>query len=88
MSTDIDTGDCVRHTPSGEAWIVACVIGDRLSWCGWPEGSADLADCALQRKATPADRVGLLHALARGSGSDHRQRYAQQRLANLAQEQP
>ena len=26
----IDTGDIVRHIPTGEMWVVACVIGDKL----------------------------------------------------------
>lgn len=78
---DIDTGDVVRHGPTGEEWIVACVQGDRLSWCGWPEGMAALADCTLVRKATPEDRDKLLREMAAIGGSDHRQRYAQTRLA-------
>ena len=38
---EIDTGDVVRHAPTGETWTVALVDRDRLSWCGWPEGTAD-----------------------------------------------
>ena len=34
----IDTGDTVKHGPTGETWVVAYVQGDRLAWCGWPEG--------------------------------------------------
>lgn len=78
----IDTGDHVRHGPTGEDWIVACVIGDKLSWCGWPEGMADLADCTLTCKATDEERDKLLHDLARINSADHRCRYAQRRLAN------
>lgn len=37
---DIDTGDTVKHKPTGEEWLVAGVKGDRLMWCGWPEGWA------------------------------------------------
>jgi hypothetical protein len=44
VSTTIDTADHVLHGPSGETWVVAYVEGDRLAWCGWPEGEAKLAD--------------------------------------------
>jgi len=58
--TAIDTGDTVYHTPTGEKWIVAYVRGDRLAWCGWPEGEAALSDCTLITKATPDERDELL----------------------------
>jgi hypothetical protein len=77
----IDTGDVVLHTPTGEEWLVACVRGDRLSWCGWPEGMADLADCTLVRKATAKERHSLLAEMAHIGDSDHRGRYARDRLA-------
>ena len=77
----IDTGDHVRHGPTGEDWVVVCVVGDKLSWCGWPEGMADLADCTLTRKATDKERDKLLRELARIDASDHRCRYVQRRLA-------
>jgi hypothetical protein len=75
----IDTGDAVLHGPTGEEWLVAYVRGDRLAWCGWPEGEAALSDCALVRKATPAQRDKLLEEMAASSGT--RARYAQQRRA-------
>ncbi len=78
---DIDTGDTVLHQPTGETWTVACVEGGRLSWCGWPEGTADLADCELTAKATPEQRDETLRQLAATGGDDHRQRYAARRLA-------
>jgi hypothetical protein len=82
---NIDTADHVRHIPTGEEWLVACVRGDKLSWCGWPEGMADLADCELTKKATNEERDKLLRDLAAIGGSDHRCHYAQHRLA---EEQP
>lgn len=81
MTGQIDTGDIVRHGPTGEEWVVALVDGSRLSWCGWPEGYADLADCALVRKATPQQRLQLLREMAQVDGLDHRARYARRRLA-------
>jgi hypothetical protein len=81
QATSIDTGDAVLHGPSGEGWIVACVRGDRLSWCGWPEGMADLSDCTLLRKATAEQRDALLAEMAKMQGGDHRGRYARERLA-------
>lgn len=72
----IDTGDEVLHVPTGEHWIVACVYGEYLSWCGWPEGFADLSDCTLVRKATPEQRVKLLQEMAAMRSDDHRKHYA------------
>lgn len=70
MSTvTIDTGDAVRHGPTGEEWLVARVEGNRLSWCGWPPGGwTELADCTLVRKATQESRAKLLEDLAAGDG--------------------
>lgn len=76
----IDTGDTVKHKPTGEEWLVAGVKGDRLMWCGWPEGWAALTDCELVEKATPAARDKLLHELAAMQGHDIRKSYAMQRL--------
>ena len=80
----IDTGDHVHHAPSGEDWVVAYVQGDRLAWCGWPEGEALLADCTLIKKATQEYRQKLLHDMADIPGSDARKRYAAWRLAQDA----
>ena len=84
MDQTIDTADVVKHAPSGEEWVVACVRGDRLSWCGWPEGTAALADCTLVRKATPDQRQLLLQDMAASSSGDHRARYARTQLAKGA----
>lgn len=77
---DIDTGDHVHHEPSGEDWVVAYVRGDRLAWCGWPQGEAALSDCTLLKKATSAERDKLLYEMA-DIGHDMRANYAKQRLA-------
>lgn len=79
----IDTGDTVKHGPTGETWTVAFVRDDRLSWCGWPEGQADLADCTLIEKASEESRQKLLQSMANMSqydGPDSRCRYARHRL--------
>lgn len=78
--SDIDTADHVRHAPSNEDWFVAYVRGDRLAWCGWPEGEASLADCTLLKKATPEERDELLRVMASGTESDLRTTYARHRL--------
>lgn len=72
----IDTGDTVHHAPSGEDWVVAYVQGDRLAWCGWPEGEAKLSDCTLIQKAAPEYRQKLLEDMAAMTGNDARKRYA------------
>ncbi len=71
-----DTGDYVKHAPSGESWVVACVDGEDLYWCGWPPGRARVTDCVLIRKATPEYRKELLHELASMLTDDHRKRHA------------
>jgi hypothetical protein len=77
----IDTGDTVRHKPTGEKWLVACVEGERLSWCGWPEGTANVSDCELIQKAPPVEKESLLRRLAdMRNGNDHRCRYARHAL--------
>lgn len=47
-------GDVVRHIPTDEKWVVAYAdyeTGD-MSWGGWPEGRARIADCELVRVAS------------------------------------
>lgn len=84
----IDTADHVRHGPTGEEWVVAFVQGDRLAWCGWPEGLAALADCTLIRKATEAERVRLLRDMAESAGNDSRTRYARHALETMRAPEP
>jgi hypothetical protein len=79
MSASIDTADHVKHGPTGETWVVAYVDGDRLAWCGWPEGEAKLADCELVKKATESERDELLQQMA-NSRDDRRSSYATHRL--------
>lgn len=79
--TTIDTGDAVKHGPSGETWTVAYVRNGRLAWVGWPEGEADLKDCTLVQKATDEQRMKLLKQMAdMSNGADARARYARERL--------
>ena len=77
----MDTGDIVIHKPTGEKWVVAFVDGERLSWCGWPEGLAYTKDCVLLEHARPEERLTLLHQLATMDGLDSRKTYAKNRLA-------
>ena len=76
----IDTGDTVKHGPTGETWTVAYVQGDYLAWCGWPEGEARLSDCTLIEPATDEYRAKLLNDLANMPENDARRRYARHRL--------
>lgn len=87
MNQAIDTGDEVLHRPTGEHWVVAYVRGDRIAWCGWPEGEAALADCELVTKANEGYRRQLLEQLAKADG-DARGRYAKARLARSSMQAP
>lgn len=66
----IDTGDRVKHGPTGEEWLVARVNGKHLFPCGWPPTRAEVGDCTLLKKATAAERQKLLQELA-ASQSEH-----------------
>lgn len=79
----IDTGDYVRHCPSDESWVVAYVQGDRVAWCGWPQGEAKLSDCTLLEKATPERRLLRLAEITKMPGDDPRKRYAVARLRQM-----
>ena len=71
------TGDTVRHKPTDERWIVACVNEDELVPCGWPLSYAKTSDCELVNAATDEVRADLLHRLAAmNDQSDPRCRYA------------
>ena len=59
----IRTGDIVRHGPSGETWLVAGVLDDRIAWCGWPEGTALVADCTLIQACNDAEHIALVTEL-------------------------
>lgn len=83
VTTKIKTGDTVLHRPSGEHWLVAGVDGDRLMWCGWPEGSANLSDCELINSCDAASELSMLHELADMSSPDMRRRFAIRRLTEI-----
>lgn len=73
MSTDtlrIRCGDHVHHIPSGEDWVVAYAdyVTGYLSWCGWPDGEAKIADCRLIKRATDAEHLDWLTQIANGDG--------------------
>lgn len=74
-SQAIRTGDTVHHKPSNEDWLVAYVQGDRLAWCGWPEGEVQLKDCELVRACTDEQHWKLVREIA-ASASGARQRWA------------
>lgn len=76
----IDTGDVVRHEPSGEEWLVAFVRGDNLCACGWPCSFTELKHCTLVKKATAQERADLLKQMADMNGDDPRKSYARAAL--------
>jgi hypothetical protein len=76
----IRTGDTVLHRPTGESWVVAYVINDRLAWCGWPEGEAKASDCEIVELGTNKQRNDTLTLMTQIPGDDARKRYAQQLL--------
>jgi hypothetical protein len=81
----IDTGDIVKHLPTDELWTVACVIDDKLSWCGYPEGTANLNDCVLVDSCPEDEKQEILEMLTDIKGHDHRKEYAINRLKRASQ---
>lgn len=77
----IDTGDTVRHTPTGEDWLVAYVANELLCACGWPCTLVPINECTLTEKATQEEKQKLLQQLAAMSGDDPRRAYARRVLA-------
>ncbi len=61
--------------------MTALVVPDKLAWCGWPEGEAELADCTLTKKATDAQRYELLERMAKGANGSKRANRARWALA-------
>lgn len=78
----IDTGDHVRHEPSGETWIVAYVANELLCACGWPCTLVPINECTLTVKASREARRELLLQLTDGQGDDPRRAHARRALAS------
>lgn len=43
------------HIPTGEYWVVAFAENNDLSWCGYPEGLAQLKDCQLIERCSDTE---------------------------------
>jgi hypothetical protein len=77
----IDTGDTVKHGPTGETWLLAVVDQGRVIPCGWPLTYASLSDCTLVKAATDVEREALLNQMAdMKDDNDPRCRHARWRL--------
>lgn len=77
MPAIIGTGDYVKHLPTKERWVVACVEDGMLSWVGHEEGRVPVRECKLLRHASPAQQEKVLKFLASMENqNDHRARYA------------
>lgn len=65
MVAEPRAGDHVYHKPTRETWVVRRVIGDRLQYCGWPQGQGLLADCRLVYRATEAEHRQWIEDIAK-----------------------
>jgi hypothetical protein len=61
---EMRAGDTVKHGPTGETWVLACVKGDMVAWCGWPPGQAYLKDCELVEACSDAGHRMMLETWA------------------------
>ncbi len=68
-------GDEVQFMPTGELWLVAYADYEtgKMSWYGWPEGVADIADCKLVKAASDDEHLRCVSEWCdRPAGNDHR----------------
>lgn len=68
----IEIGDEVFHRPSREWWRVCRADNGYVYPAGWPPCRADVADCLLVDKATPAERESTITDCRRLPRSDDR----------------
>ena len=71
----IRCGDVVRHRPSDEEWLVAYADYESgyLSWAGWPEGRALIAECELIDARSDEMHLEYVRAWLKAAHSaDHR----------------
>lgn len=70
-------GDTVRHTPSGEKWIVAAMSDDEqeLSPAGWPESIAKTSDCTIIKSASDDKHDAMVMECRKLPAADIRRRW-------------
>lgn len=71
-------GDVVFNRHTGERWVVAYAYRPtgRLSWCGWPEGTAAIEDCELVWPCSDEEHRRAVQQWADSTrGGDHRRGY-------------
>jgi len=88
-SRGLRAGDIVKHTDTGEHWILAYARTDgTISWFGWPEGVAQADDVELVKAATDEEHLSALHDWADKNWHDHRCVEARRQLADLTHDEP
>jgi hypothetical protein len=76
--------DVVKHTPSGETWVLACdEDNDRVMPCGWPCTVALASDCDLVSRPDAEERRAMLGEVAVMGSADSRKSLAIKQLAAL-----
>lgn len=75
-------GDTVRHRPSGEEWLVACVCpppsfstGGDFYACGWPATCARSEDCDVLERCSDEEHEDLLRRVSNGRNDDSSRHY-------------
>lgn len=85
MSQGIDTGDAVYIEGLDETWLVAYRHNGYVCCCGWPESQVEEKHCTMKRKATPEQRLKLLHEMK--SLQDSRGSHARHELAKITDQE-
>lgn len=83
--SDFDTGDYLRHVPTSTHHTVACVHDDVVYTAGSPSRTLRIADCEIVQKASTAERLASLQAMAAVQSNQHRPKCARDRLQEMAQ---
>lgn len=67
-------GDVVFNPHTGERWVVAYADrrNGRMSWCGWPEGTAAIEDVELVWPCSDEEHRRAVQQWVDSTGRDHR----------------
>lgn len=74
-------GDTVKHRPSGETWLVACVTDDGAFFaCGWPETRAQQSDADVIEEASDEECLDVLRRFTAMRDTSSRASWARENL--------
>lgn len=57
---NIETGDYIKHKPSGEGYRVAFIKDDTVTVMGWKQPRLKLSDCELVAKSREGENLRVI----------------------------